>query len=173
MITASATLNHERRERILAEEGYAEVRRLISHAMDLQRRFSLAERTAPLLSEMLSRDSGLVETINRTYEGNAFETLRMQLFRILIVDLYAAIFDTSSESGSLRKLVNLLKNENTLERLRAYECDISCYDITVKKIDFLTHGNDVSCEEIDLTEDDIASAKEEFLRRKKQERIDR
>lgn len=172
MITTSATINHGRRDKALAEEEFAKIRYLISHAMDLQRRLSLAEKTAPLLSEMLSRDNGLVKSVSGTYEGHAFETLRMQLFRILIVDLYAAIFDTSSESGSLRKLIKLLKDEKTLECLRDYQCDTSFYDITVKKIDFATHGTDVTFEEIDLTGDDIASAKEEFLRRKKQEQID-
>lgn len=103
-------------------------------AKEIQRRFELAEETAFLLEEMLGSESGVAECVENTYEGNAFSKLRFQLFRLLIVDICAAVLDSSRASVSIRTLLKQLSRNNAsaIDALKAYYADPRCLEVTVE-----------------------------------------
>lgn len=144
MVLTSGSFNHDKQGQNMSKENKELVNRLIAQAMELQRRFNLAEKTALILEQMLSTDNGLNEAIDNTYEAHTFATLRMQLFRSLIVDLYAAVFDDNPRTGSVRAILKELRRDTkALDALREYHSDPDCLEIEVT-------GDNVSAEDITL-----------------------
>ena len=109
------------------------VERLRKQVFQVQERFNLAEQSALLLEEMLSSDSGLSEAVGDTYEAHAFVALRYQLFRVLIIDLGAAVLDRDSRSASVHTLVKKLQNDaSVLTSLKNYYADPTCIEASVQ-----------------------------------------
>lgn len=120
-VFSSISLVIERRGSGMVPSARAEVLQLLSMARELQSRFELVERTAVLLDQMLDGSAGLHEAINNTYEAHAFATLRIQLFRILTVDLCASVLDDTKGSLSLTKMYGQLKpGSRAVNLLRTY-----------------------------------------------------
>lgn len=105
-------------------------RRLISVAYELQRRFELAERSQLVFCELIDNDR-LNNSINHTYEAHVVQTLRLQLFRVLIVDLWGCVFDDDNRTGSVRSILKELRRDNfALDALKAYYSDTECLEIS-------------------------------------------
>lgn len=105
-------------------------KKLVSIAHELQRRFTVAEQSLLTFSELIDNES-LYESIDSTYEAHVVATLRIQLFRILIVDLWGCVFDEDSRTGSVRSILKELRRCNcALDSLKAFYTDTDCLDIT-------------------------------------------
>ncbi len=109
------------------------VERLRDQAFEIQRRFATAEQSALLLDQMLDPQAGIAAAINTSYEAHAFEALKLQLFRILVVDLWACVLDPDNRSGSVRSIFEQLRrdDESALEAVKAYYADTTCLEVTV------------------------------------------
>lgn len=105
-------------------------KKLINIAHELQRRFSLAEKSLLTFCELIDNEP-LFKSIEQRYEGHVVETLRIQLFRILIVDLWGCVFDDDSRTGSVRSVLKELRRCNcSLDSLKAFYTDTDCLDIS-------------------------------------------
>jgi hypothetical protein len=135
------------------------VDRLRRQAFAVQRQFELAEHSAVILQEMLREDAGNVASaIDKTYEGNTFSVLGLQLFRLLIVDLYACVLDAHARTGSVRSILKELRRDSAaLDAIRAYYSD--------------TAGLTVTVEGRDLTAELIEKVKCDALRRSREDSI--
>ena len=130
----SIKIDTERRGQAIAEAQLISVERLRRQAFAVQAQFELAQHTAVILEEMLRDDDGNVgSALENTYEGNMFARLRLQLFRLLIVDLYACVLDSHKKSGSVRAILKELRREPAIrEALWGYSCDPSSLTVTVE-----------------------------------------
>lgn len=123
--TTSTKLDLEQRGNGIAPEHLDVAARLRKQAYELQRRFDLAEHSALILEQMLGNNKDDVgPTIDSSYEAHTFVRLRMQLFRILLVDLWACVLDKNPHTGSIRSILKELRRDTAaLDALRAYYSD--------------------------------------------------
>jgi len=71
-----------------------------------------------------SEKDDVATVVEHTYEAHTFVRLRMQLFRILIVDLWACVLDKNPHTGSIRSILKELRRDSkALDALRAYYSD--------------------------------------------------
>lgn len=147
MFTLSVKTDIERRGESLGTSDRAIVERLRNQAFELQRRFELAERTAILLDQMLQPESKVAEALDGTYEAHAYVWLRLQLFRILVVDLHACVLDSARGAGSVAAIVkNLKKSASPIDALRAYYADPTCLVAEVESSDLSKEEEKAECE---------------------------
>ncbi len=133
MFTLSVKLDADKRGCSLPDDLRDIAERLRAQAFELQRRFELAESTAALLEEMLNSDTGVESALDDTYEAHAFVRLRLQLFRILVVDISACVLDSSKSVGSVTAIVKeLCKRPKALEAIKAYYADSDCLVATLE-----------------------------------------
>lgn len=105
-------------------------KKLINVAYELQRRFTLAEKSLLTFCELID-NKPLYSSIEQTYEAHVVETLRIQLFRVLIVDLWGCVFDEDNRTGSVRSILKELRRcDCALSALKAYYSDTECLDIS-------------------------------------------
>jgi hypothetical protein len=91
--------------------------------------------TAQLFSETIG-DAGreISSALGRSFEGNAFNVVRLQLYRLLILDTCAAFLDGDKRSGSIRAVIaNLKSNQTLIDALRSYYGNPNAYEITVTR----------------------------------------
>jgi hypothetical protein len=134
MWTTSISMNVAERGNGIPPAQRAIVERLRKQAFAVQYQFELAEHSAVILDEMIRDDAGNVAAaIANTYEANTFARLRLQLFRLLIVDLYACVLDGDNRTGSVRSILKELRRDpSALEAIRAYYSDRSCLVATIE-----------------------------------------
>lgn len=109
------------------------VENLRSRAFDMQRHFQLAENTALLLDQSFACE--VPAAIDDTYEAHAFLSLRTQLFRVLVVDLHAAILDNRRSSTSIVKMLQQLSNKQVnLPALVAYYTDPTALTVEIQGV---------------------------------------
>lgn len=102
-------------------------------AFAVQQRFEIAEQSALMLDQMLDAELNVSAAVNNTYEAHAFNTLRLQLFRLLVVDLYAAVLDPDPRTSSVRALLKQLRRDSSsLDALKQYYGETGCLDIEVR-----------------------------------------
>ncbi|MCP4992331.1 MAG: hypothetical protein GY934_00890, partial [Gammaproteobacteria bacterium] len=131
-------------------------KKLINIAHELQRRFMVAEKSMLVFCELIDNNP-LFTSIENTYEAHVVATLRIQLFRILIVDLWGCIFDEDSRTGSVRSILKELRRCNcALDSLKAYYADTECLEITF---------------EGEITEDEIERQKERLKKQHIKEKL--
>jgi hypothetical protein len=112
------------------------VNRLRGQAFALQVNFNRAEDCAHVLAELIQSGEGSVEmAVDNTYEGVTVHLLREQLFRLMIVDLHAAILDASKGSGSLTALVAALQKPKAVPAIKAYYADPAAFTAEVEGLD--------------------------------------
>jgi hypothetical protein len=128
MWTGNITMNMAERGNGIPPEQRTIVERLRKQAFAVQHQFELAEHSAVILDEMLRDDAGNVAAaIANTYEANTFARLCLQLFRLLIVDLYACVLDGDNRTGSVRSILKELRRDSAaLDAIRAYYSDPTC-----------------------------------------------
>ena len=136
------------------------VEKLRRQVFAMQRHFSLAEHTAWILEQSLSDDEDSVAVaLGNTYEAHTLKILQTQLFRLLIVDLFASVLDKGRTSGSIRNIVYELGVEDGyLPALQAYYADPTALTVTIEGDDL----DDVSVNR--LKERTIARSVEESVR---------
>jgi hypothetical protein len=124
-VTTRLTVDVENRGRGIPKELRDIASPLISQAFALQRNFEIADDSACMLSEMLRDDpDSAAVAVDRTWEGTAFVYLRRQLFRALILDLYACVLDKARGNGSLAAILQRLRtNRKAIPALRAFYSD--------------------------------------------------
>lgn len=134
MWTTSISLDVDSRGHGTPDDQREIVERLRRQAFAVQKHFQLAENSALILAESLGDDENSVASaVDQTYEAHAFLTLRMQLFRLLVVDLSAAVLDRHPRTGSVRAILKELRREpDTLDALRAYYSDPTCLHVTIE-----------------------------------------
>ncbi len=122
--------------------------KLRSWGYKAQERFKNAERTAIILEQMLKANIDVA--IDGTYELHTFTPLRYQLFRMLIVDLYASVLDNNSRTASVKAILEeLQKNDKkAVSALRAYYSDASGLNMTVEGSGLDAHELEYEKEEI-------------------------
>ena len=132
--TTSITLDVETRGHGIPDGQRQLVERLRRQAFAVQKHFQLAENSALILDESLGDDeSSVASAVDHTYEAHAFLTLRTQLFRLLVVDLSAAVLDKDPRTGSVQAILKELRRESEmLDALRSYYADTSCLHVTVE-----------------------------------------
>lgn len=132
--SSSMKINKETRGDSIDPDQQEIVKKLISIAYELQRRFTLAEKSLLTFCELIDNKL-LYSSIEQTYEAHVIETLRIQLFRVLIVDLWGCVFDDDNRTGSVRSILKKLRRCScALNALKAYHSDTECLDISF-------HGN--------------------------------
>jgi hypothetical protein len=81
---------------------------------------------------MLDKEMALPQAINRTYEAHAFNNLRLQLFRLMLVDLWACVLDGNRRTASVRSIVRELRgNAKAIPALKNYYSDATCLTVEV------------------------------------------
>lgn len=139
------------------------VENLRAQAYEIQRRLDLTEQTASILSEMLDPDNGVAESVDDTCEANAFVRLRLQLFRLLIVDLCAGVLDKDNRTSSIRAILKELRRDGTaLESIKAYYADPTCLRVIVEGKDLSPEGIEaekqrIIAKTVQATQDSISS----------------
>lgn len=133
--STSVKIDTNRRGAGAPKEHRELVGRLQAQAFELQNRFDSAEQTAMLLTEMLDGESDLHESLDNTYEAFAFNTMRLQLFRALVTDICACILDTHNKSGSIRRILAELRDDDALNAIKAYYADTTCVNVTISSTD--------------------------------------
>lgn len=143
MIIVTVMHDEAKRGRALTDSQRDIAERLRAQGFELQRRFELAEYTAFLLSEMLDENSGVSRSLDNTYEAHAFATLRLQLFRVLVVDITACVLDASKGVGSVAAIIKeLTTSQKALAAIEAYYADPESLVATVE-------GGDLSARDIE------------------------
>ena len=128
--SSTTTINMETRGNSIDPAQLVIAKKLISIAHELQRRFTVAEKSLLTFSELIDNEP-FYESIDNTYEAHVVATLRIQLFRILIVDLWGCVFDEDSRTGSVRSILKELRRCNcALDSLKAFYTDTDCLNIT-------------------------------------------
>ncbi|MBV1881538.1 MAG: hypothetical protein KUG82_07885 [Pseudomonadales bacterium] len=95
----------------------------------------IAEKSMLGLKELIF-DAEISRKTENTYEAHVVATLRLQLFRILIVDLWGCVFDDDRRTGSIRStLREIRRDDKVLEALKRYYSDSDCLDIVVEGVD--------------------------------------
>ena len=155
--TTTIKINIETRGESIDSAKLDIAKKLINIAHELQRRFLLAEKSMLIFSELI--DNGpLFNSIENTYEAHVVETLMIQLFRILIVDLWGCVFDEDSRTGSVRSILKELRRCNcSLDALKAFYTDTECLEISFE-------GN--------ITDDEIELQKERIKKRHIEEQLE-
>ncbi len=123
----------ERRGAGIPPEQRSIAERLRKQALALQVQFEMAEHSAKILEAMLAEGSdGVATAVDATYEAHTFVVLRMQLFRLLLVDLYACVLDDDTRTASVRSVLKELRRDDlALDALRAYYGDPSAIDVAI------------------------------------------
>jgi hypothetical protein len=112
------------------------VERLRAQAFALQRNFDVAEDSAFLLEEVYQAGDDSVEAaVDGTYEGNAVSLLRSQLFRLLIIELHAAVLDETRESGSVARMIKKLREPGTVPAIQTYYSDAAAFKAEIEGLD--------------------------------------
>ena len=133
MWTTSIKIDIDSRGHRIPDDQSEIVERLRSQAFAVQKHFDLAEHSALILAESLGdEESSVASAVNDTYEAHAFKILQTQLYRLLIVDLFAGVLDNNPRTGSVWAILKELKRDTTaLDAIRAYYTDPTCLHVTV------------------------------------------
>ncbi|MCF6193949.1 MAG: hypothetical protein L3J46_06415 [Kangiellaceae bacterium] len=116
-------INYDKRGEGVSPEALKLANRLRECGFELQRRFLLAEKSMLMLKELVD-DTQIYEKLNNSYEFHVLAPLKLQLFRILVVDLWGCIFDKDTRTGSVRSiLIELRRNSTALDSLKDYYSD--------------------------------------------------
>ncbi len=158
--TATTQLNTGLRGSAIPQNQREIVERLRTQAFAVQKRFELAERTAMILERMIDPDTGAAAAIDQTYEAHSFSVLQFQLFRLLVIDICAAVLDDDQRTGSICAVLRELRRDsNALDALRAYYSDTSGLTVTV--------------DGPNLSDDEVEELKRELLARHAEEAVER
>lgn len=132
MWTTRAVFDIKKRGLSIPTKQLELVNSLRAQAFEVQQRFDLAEHSALILEQMLDTENGIADTVDNTYEAHTFVRLRMQLFRLLIVDICACVLDNDKRTGSIRSILKELRRDTeALDALRAYYSDKDCIDVDI------------------------------------------
>lgn len=134
MWTTSVHVDVNKRGSGLPEEQRKLAERLRSQVFAVQKHFDLAEHSALILEQMLGTEEGSVgEVVDNTFEAHAFSILRTQLYRLMIVDLWASVLDKDPRTGSVRSILKeLRRSDDALNAIRAYYSDPACFSAKVE-----------------------------------------
>lgn len=131
--SAHTKVNVDLRGKNISKEQRDCVENLRSQVYEVQKRFDLAEQTALILDQMLDPDTGLGDAVHNTYEGIAFARLRYQLFRLVIIDLWACVLDKNKSTASIHAIVKELRsNEFAIDALKNYYADTSYVEVEIE-----------------------------------------
>jgi hypothetical protein len=116
-------INYDKRGQGVSPEALELASRLRECGFELQRRFLLAEKSMLMLKELID-DTQIYDKLDNSYEFHVLEPLKLQLFRILIVDLWGCVFDEDPRTGSVRSILKELRRCSTaLDALKEYYSD--------------------------------------------------
>lgn len=134
MWTTSISMDVDRRGQGIPASQRKVVERLRSQAFAMQKHFDLTEHSALILEQCLGGEEGSVaEAVDNTYEAHAFDILRTQLYRLLIVDLSACVLDKNPITGSVRAILKELRRDSiAMDALRAFYSDPTCLETKVE-----------------------------------------